>query len=58
VEALRQSIDMAFSQAQTREYEANLASAHTRLDPSAFAQAWAGGHAMTMEEAVAYAQKE
>ncbi len=58
VEALRQTIDMAFSLAQTSEYEANLASAHTRLDPSAFEEAWAGGHIMTLEEAVAYTQKE
>ena len=57
-QALRQAIDMAFSLAQTAESEANLASARTQLDPPAFAQAWADGHAMTMEEAVVYAQKE
>jgi hypothetical protein len=57
-QALRQAIDMAFSLAQTGEYEANLASARTQLDPPAFAEAWADGRALTMEEAVAYAQKE
>ena len=57
-QALRKAIDMAFSLAQTGEYEANLASARTQLAPPAFAQAWADGSAMTMEEAVAYAQKE
>ena len=57
-QALRQAIDMAFSLAQTGEYEANLASARTQLDPPAFAEAWAEGRAMTMEEAVAYALKE
>jgi len=57
-QALRQAIDMAFSLAQTGEYEANLASARTQLDPPAFAEAWADGRALTMEEAVAYALKE
>ena len=57
-QALRKSIDMAFSLAQTSEYEANLADARTRLDPPAFAKAWADGSAMTMEETVAFAQKE
>lgn len=56
VHALRQALDIAFSLAQTGEFETNLASAHTQLDPPAFAQAWAGGSAMTMEETVAYAQ--
>ena len=57
-QALRKAIDMAFSLAQTSEYETNLAQARTQLDPPAFAQAWSDGSAMTMEETVAYAQKE
>ncbi|HEX7394468.1 MAG TPA: tetratricopeptide repeat protein [Anaerolineaceae bacterium] len=57
-QALQQTIDLALSLAQTGEYEANLASARAQLDPPAFAEAWAEGRAMTMEEAVAYAQKE
>jgi predicted ATPase/DNA-binding SARP family transcriptional activator len=57
-QALRQAIDMAFSLAQTGEYEANLASARIQLEPPAFAQAWADGCAMTMQAAVAYAQNE
>ncbi|HEX7433311.1 MAG TPA: tetratricopeptide repeat protein [Anaerolineaceae bacterium] len=57
-QALRQAIDMAFSLAQTGGYEANLASARTQLAPPSFAEAWADGNAMTLEEAVAYAQKE
>jgi tetratricopeptide (TPR) repeat protein len=55
---LRRAIDMAFSLAQTAEHEANLALARTLLAPSAFAQAWADGSAMTMEETVNYALKE
>jgi predicted ATPase/DNA-binding SARP family transcriptional activator len=57
VQALRQSLGMAFSLAQMDEYEANLASARTQLAPPTFAQAWADGCAMTMEKAIAFAQK-
>jgi tetratricopeptide (TPR) repeat protein len=57
-QALRQAFDVVFSLAQMGEYEANLAGARTQLDPPAFAEAWTNGGAMTMEVAVAYAQKE
>lgn len=36
-------------------YQRSLASVRTALDEATFAQAWAEGQAMTLDEAVAYA---
>jgi predicted ATPase/DNA-binding SARP family transcriptional activator/Tfp pilus assembly protein PilF len=57
-QALRQTIDVALSLAQKGEYEANLSSARTQLDPLAFAEAWSDGGAMAIEETVAFALNE
>ena len=57
-QALRQSIDVALSQAQVTEYETHITSARARLKEPDFAQAWTEGSAMTVEAAIAYAQEE
>ncbi|RPI81213.1 MAG: tetratricopeptide repeat protein, partial [Chloroflexi bacterium] len=57
-QALGQSNDVEFSQAQKDEYEVNLASARMQMDPLAFFDAWTSGLAMNMDEAVVYAQAE
>ena len=57
-QTLRQAIDVVFSLAQMGEYESNLASACAQLDSQAFSKAWAEGSAMTIEEAIAFAQKD
>jgi hypothetical protein len=40
------------------EYDRNLAAVRSQLDEATFAQAWAEGQAMTLEQAMAYALKD
>ena len=56
--SIQLTIDAAMSVAQMNEYEANLDRARSQLDPAAYAEAWSIGCAMTMEEAIAFAQKD
>jgi hypothetical protein len=52
-EALREKTGSSMAQLEHAEYEAALDSIHARIDESSFAEAWAEGRAMTMEEAIA-----
>jgi tetratricopeptide (TPR) repeat protein len=57
-EALRNVIGTRMEPDDRVQYERIVAAARTQLGESVFAQAWAEGHAMTLEQAIAYALSE
>jgi hypothetical protein len=54
-EALRDSLRLSLRPYERADLESAMTFARTHLDEEAFAAAWAEGHAMTLEQAVAYA---
>jgi tetratricopeptide (TPR) repeat protein len=54
-EMLRRSIGLARPPVDQREFDACIASAHVQLSETAFAEAWAEGGMMTLDQAAAYA---
>ena len=54
-EALRELIGKPLTRAQQANHDRDVATVQQRLDPEAFAAAWAAGRAMTLEQAIAYA---
>jgi ATP/maltotriose-dependent transcriptional regulator MalT len=54
-EALREAIGTVLSPFEHHLYEPYLAAARAQLDEAAWKAAWAGGRAMTTEEAIEYA---
>ncbi|HEX6034602.1 MAG TPA: tetratricopeptide repeat protein, partial [Anaerolineales bacterium] len=57
-EALRERIGTPLPPSQRGPYDLLVESIRAQLDTVAFEKAWAEGHAMTLEQAVAYALKE
>jgi hypothetical protein len=57
-EALRERIGTPLPPSQRGQYDLLVESIRAQLDTVAFEKAWAEGHAMTLEQAVAYALKE
>lgn len=57
-EALREEIGCPLPQCLREEYNRNVAVARQTLGAEAFSAAWIEGHAMTLEQAVAYALEE
>jgi predicted ATPase len=55
VEALFASIHAVLAPADKLVYDRDVAALHAQLDGATFAKAWAEGHAMTVEEAIAEA---
>jgi DNA-binding CsgD family transcriptional regulator len=56
-EALRAQMGVARFGIEQAAYEADVALARGRLDPEDFGRAWEEGHAMTLEDSVAYATR-
>jgi predicted ATPase len=54
-EALREAIGAHMPPDKRTEYDRTLAAIHAQLTESAFVAAWAEGHAMSLEQAIAYA---
>ncbi len=54
-EALLGALSARLDPVDRGEYERNMAAAQAGLDEETFSAAWAAGHAMTLEEAIAYA---
>ena len=54
-EALRELIGKPLTRAQQVNRNRDVATVQERLEPEAFASAWAAGRAMTLEQAIAYA---
>lgn len=57
-EGLREQIGAPHAPAEQHEYDRQLASARASLDARAWASAWGGGRALTMEQAIAEALQE
>ncbi|MBS1253930.1 MAG: putative HTH-type transcriptional regulator [Anaerolineales bacterium] len=57
-EGTRQVAGAPLSPVDRPEYQRSLTAARTRLDEDAFAAAWGEGRAMTLEQAIVYAQKK
>ena len=57
-EALRESVSNRIPPSERAEYDHNIAAARAQLSEAAFAASWAGGRAMSLEQAVAYALDE
>jgi tetratricopeptide (TPR) repeat protein len=54
-EALREALGYQIWPTERTDYERTIAAAHTALGEEAFAAAWAAGHALTLEQAIAEA---
>jgi hypothetical protein len=54
-EALRTLIGKPLTRVQLATHNGDLAAVERRLEPEAFAEAWADGQAVTLEQALAYA---
>jgi hypothetical protein len=54
-EALRQKIAIPMTPKEKTEYDTQIANLRAGMEEKAFASAWAEGHAMSMEQAIAYA---
>ena len=54
-EALREKIAIPMTPKEKTEYDRQVANLRAGMDEKAFAAAWAEGHAMSMEQAIAYA---
>jgi predicted ATPase len=54
-EALRELIGRPLARSQLEPHDRGVATVKQRLDPEAFATAWAEGRVMTLEQAIAYA---
>lgn len=56
-EALRESAGLPLPRVQRTDYDRDVAAARAQLDEAAFAVAWATGRALTLEEAIAEAER-
>lgn len=54
-EALREVLSVPVSPDERAEYDRKVAAVRAKLDEATFAQAWAHGRAMTLEQAISYA---
>lgn len=54
-EALREALSAPVSPDDRAEYDSKVAAVRAKLDEATFAQAWAQGRAMTLEQAISYA---
>ena len=57
-EALREGLGLPMHPATQAAYARDLAAVRAQIDEAAFAAEWAAGHAMTLEQAIAYALGE
>jgi hypothetical protein len=54
-ESVREAANSLMAAAERSEYTANVAALRAQMDETSFAAAWAGGRALTMDQAIAYA---